>query len=453
MKKTFNFFNKSLLIFLLSYFDVAISIFEVKLNRTGLSYFVHLDIGSQIYNAIIDTGNPFLTAINNSNFHSVTETETYCLTLWEDGTYVYFDAGSSSKNCVQTVDEISLGNVNVSGTYTIATRWNADNPYLHNWNQTNLADIGLSYTSSSNGKYELSVFENIVLSSTQQPLTDYQTLSPIINSTNSTSFGLDFKDEDEEKDGSGSTMQIGYVQERYKDSLVWYYQPTDLPDYHRILIENFNLCGVNLMSNWSTVWPVLIDTGSACLTLPSEFYDTLIAYTNTSSVHQLSSLPSLSFTISGALSHTPLLIPIKNLIINSSFIIDESGAPSITISDPSRGAASSRLCILRGSAIMGSSDIFSVPNIVFGSLALRSLYFAADFSIGSVGLSNKPIDATSRGHAFDTASDNGYCAQKTVCIGESTFSSPSNKCHPPQCRKYSFVDVDESTQTCKMIVR
>ena len=106
-------------------------------------------------------------------------------------------------------------------------------------------------------------------------------------------FGLDF-----DSDGN-SSMQMGGVKKEYSSSLEWYYQATRLvtysfnqlsmsnnhhygfyskPQYHQVFVENITYCGNSLLSSYSNNWPVIVDTGSVCMSLPSEFYDTFMAW-------------------------------------------------------------------------------------------------------------------------------------------------------------------------------
>jgi hypothetical protein len=37
-------------------------------------------------------------------------------------------------------------------------------------------------------------------------------------------------------------------------------------------VFNLQLCGVSVFSNRSGMWPAIVDTGAACLSLPNEFF-------------------------------------------------------------------------------------------------------------------------------------------------------------------------------------
>ena len=111
-------------------------------------------------------------------------------------------------------------------------------------------------------------------------------------------FGLDFNE-----GPSGSTMQLGGVKEQYSKSLQWFYQPSSFPSNHVFFLENITFCGNSLLSNYSNNWPVVVDSGSVCMSLPSEFYDTFLAWLDNStviSIKDLDTLPAISFQLAAS---------------------------------------------------------------------------------------------------------------------------------------------------------
>ena len=85
------------------------------------------------------------------------------------------------------------------------------------------------------------------------------------------------------------------------------------------------------------------------------------------------------------------------------------------------------------------------PRIVLGSMALRSLYFAAD-SLGKVsGLANK-LNSTQQEAYF--LNDVNKCDAVPECVGQQIYDYSSNSCQEPDCYDYFFVELDPSTHEC-----
>lgn len=423
----------------------TISQSTVDIYSAGFNYFADIEIGGKLFRAIIDTGDPSLTVIGNSSHftNDLVSKTTYCLFLYEDGTQIslakvgsrgqlYPYACSLHENIV-TLSETSKAFVN----YTLAPQLEIQNLRLHNWTHAD-GDIGLAYCDTTLGTCSLTAFQELIVNSTKM---QYQSAAPfpdstLINSSSPMLFGLDFNPP---YLSIKSSMQIGFVEEKYQQNISWYQQATVNPTYHTIFVQNLQFCGIDLMTNWSTNWPVLIDTGSVCVTLPFEIYTTFTAWLNTSSISSGNELPALTFQINGG-SET-LFIPLANLLINASFIETEIGAPLILV-----GNQQQRLCILQGSPINTQGSQLNTPLIVFGSLALRSLYFAADFSTGSVGFASKLTSAEAT--RYSSKDSHLQCQAKTVCKGDANFECDTNSCREPTCGHYFFVDVDKATQTC-----
>ena len=58
--------------------------------------------------------------------------------------------------------------------------------------------------------------------------------------------------------------------------MVWgQYQARDSPVTHNVFVHHFTACGAELYGNWSRSWETKVDTSSACLVLPREFFDTV----------------------------------------------------------------------------------------------------------------------------------------------------------------------------------
>ena len=415
----------------------------VYLNPSGYNYNANMNVQGDNVKAIIDTGNPFYTILNTSTIFVVNNTEaksSYCLYLLEDGTMVSFaKANQNVMACSTHNGQVGFGNsTGVVANYTVAFQLQSQNRLLHNW-FSSTGDIGLAYCEINSELCALTVFQQLLINSTAGLYGTVETYpgSTILNSSKPLHFGLDLNGPDII---SGSTLQLGLVSSAYSKNLSWFQQATVQPAYHTFFLENFNFCGVNLLTNWSMTWPVIVDTGSVCLTLPAEIYDTFFAWLNSSAVSNAEDLPAFSFRVNGADSEQ-LYIPLSNLLLNSSDILTEPGAPKIFI-----GGQSDRLCVLKGSSIGSTSSNYNTPLIVFGTLTLRSLYFAADFSNGSMALASKLSDKQESTYANEASA---HCKSKVLCQGDQKFEYSTNTCTEPSCAHYFFVYVDETTNKCQ----
>ena len=81
--------------------------------------------------------------------------------------------------------------------------------------------------------------------------------------------------------GRGGELHLGAPAPRFARSLRWSEAfPLSRPGRRRHEFPMFHLgaCGVDLFSNYSSHWPAVVDTGAACLTLPGEFFDMVMAW-------------------------------------------------------------------------------------------------------------------------------------------------------------------------------
>ena len=95
-------------------------------------------------------------------------------------------------------------------------------------------------------------------------------------------FALDFNADDGDAAlpaGGASALHLGGVDPRWAPSLQWS-ESRSHPgaNYHQFSLYAPSLCGVPLLSNRSTFWSAIVDTGAACLTAPAEFFDVLMAW-------------------------------------------------------------------------------------------------------------------------------------------------------------------------------
>ena len=451
---------------------------SVNLYKAGYNYYTKLDIknntGFKTYNTIIDTGNPssinpsslyIIQHFNHSYNYSATASGSPCYGLLEDTYYainflgmVPYNQPSSNYRCPNNKGLVSFTGTNTDTninniTYRIYSKFQTPTNNLYNWSQVN-GDMGLAYCNSGTGSagnscqmsYFQSVLNNTKTYLNQIVLFGNKTYFPnYYNVSKPLVFALDFK----HLTSDNSTMQLGYLQNQYSSSISWTPPLYSSPQYHQFSIKELSLCGINILGNWSKTWPVLIDTGSTCLSLPQEMYDSVAGWIrtnlNTKDTTTTTRLPGFSFRLSDGSSKSQLLyIPLGNLILNNNTIITSiNGGPKVNLNGGFK-----QLCIIRGKPITtGRSDgTLNIPAIVFGTLTLQSLYFAADFTTGHIGLASKVSNTAINDMTSPEA--NNVCQNPTVCKGDQKYVSTYNRCISPSCSHYVFMTVDTSTQTC-----
>ena len=293
--------------------------------------------------------------------------------------------------------------------------------------------MGLSYSSNN----EQTTFQKLVYQSTA---TDSSSLI----------FGLDFRssnDSDSDKyiDGlTTSTMQMGDVKKEFADSIMWTYTASSSSILHQFFLEGFHFCENALSGNYSMNWRVVVDTGSSCLELPAEFYDSFESWFDNSTIfNDRDDLPAFSFNVSVDGSDR-YYIPLGDLLVTASSIDQEDGAPYVQIANQKEQM---RVCVLRGSPIKEGNTIYSSPPVItFGSLVLQSLYFSGDYASQRVGIANKLSDAYRR--RLDKNNQEG-CYSRSVCIEDQIFVPSDNYCRDFSCDKYSFVESGGDTNACQ----
>jgi len=229
--------------------------------------------------------------------------------------------------------------------------------------------------------------------------------------------------------------------------------------FHSFEIYDMSLCGANLLSNYSSHWTAMVDTGASCLSLPEEFFQMVTAwvpalecvservqgYDNTECKDSLCSefnnlticylaegasaddLPVLSFRLSEKGSE--LHLPLSGLIVNDR----PSGRPRVCVNP------ADSIAMFRREEI--KSFLF-FPKISFGTLALRNLHITFDMEATTVGLRNKVT--------YDVSTNAGLCAEPVSCIGAQSPYPAKNLCIDPPCEQVYFHVLDESRKTCRI---
>jgi hypothetical protein len=487
--------HQRLIVFLAFCAANAMSLFSVNLTSVAYNYAVSVNVGGVNLPLIVDTGNSRLTLLDwnsttinfdtsDPNVYSDLPVDVGCLTLWEDDSYVVYYNVSSSNNCRSASAAIVIPSdtggqtsqlMNV--TVTVATQFRTPNLRLHDWRDTG-GNIGLGYCGQGGCPKIYGDYGDLTVYGEENVMSPFRML--LYNVTGNTSrtgipqvLGLDFNAEDNAAVNSNfeytntSSMQLGGVLETYSSTMKWYQQPTNFPTYHTFMTTSLGVCGVNLLQSVkSYTWPVLVDTGSTCMKLPGEMYDSLSSWllgpNGDATFASGTDLPSLMFQMDDGLVQATwknnvdgaayasqeasdfLYVPLQALLINTSFFDTDSSVMNVTVGSETRS-----LCILKSYNALGADDtnpmINPPPSIVLGSLALRSLYFAADFDAVKVGFANKISSAAQQSHFSNDAS---LCKSKATCVGHQGYDYSTNTCVDPDCDDYFFVELDPDSRSC-----
>lgn len=433
---------------------------NIELYAQGYNYIANFTVSNNgNITLIIDTGNPNLTVLKTeSNGVKIPKKDAIisaltnqvingtCTALMEDyNTFILFGYYSgyvfrSEYECPLYNSDITIvGKTSSSSSsaiasnvnYTISSYITIDgNDVLHDWYGAK-GDIGLAY--SGNQPEELTAFQTVLMDVTGNSSSIFgldlnsQTLSYVSASVLSTT--------------SGSSMQLGYIKdEYYTDSIVWQKQPTQYPDYHNILIQNLQVCEHSIFNGYGSNWQTIIDTGSVCLTLPSQIYDSLIGWVDLSGkIDSVDELPSISFDVTDNNNVTSTVyIPLSVLLIDDDAIANGEVTPTVHI----KNLSAQRLCIIKGASVAGSS---SYASIVFGTMMLHALYFAGDYNKYSTAIHTK----LSSSDIVEASSIVGKrCQAPVTCIGQQIYDSGTNTCLKPACVNYFFVKLEPSSQLC-----
>lgn len=426
---------------------------NVPLSPAGYNYYAPLTINNQPYRVIVDTGNSaplyveyIPTGLPIYNLSKILTPP--CFALSEDGFNLQFLTLAKNKTftCPNDFGKIRISGATTLGNYSVFFKFKAQNPTLNNWTAAD-GDIGLAYCGQG-VECEPTIFQSLLLNETTS-LTEYELfgntsyIAPVLNSTEPLVVGLDFQG------STGGLMQMGEIDPLYQENLVWAPIQTSTPLYQQVEIQDLHLCDINLFANWSYSWPTIVDTGSSCLSLPSEMFNSFVDWYNNSEVNSASELPAFSFSLSDVSSPSQqrvnqFYIPFESLLLPNSTHIGPTGGPSVTVA-----GVKYSLCVVRGGSITTNNldGSLSTPLITLGAMTLKSIYFTADYASGHVGFASK-LTAQQQ-QFYGSSASYSKCYPPATCIGQQKYVYNYNKCTVPSCSHYFFTTVDTSTQTCK----
>ena len=218
--------------------------------------------------------------------------------------------------------------------------------------------------------------------------------------------------------------------------------------YYRFHLYNLNFCNISIASNISTSWPVLLDSGAACLMLPSQLFDNVIAWLGDT----ISEFGKDVYILNtNTINHLPILSFQLKQKLNGHFINQKLYVPLSSLMYQRNKWMPPELCILKSSAetsntINGLTFMHS-QKIVFGSMVMKNFFFGIDMSNGRIALSNtkaamKIVHESNRLNIVQ-------CSKIETCIGQQTYFPPSNKCIAPNCNRFLFKAYNSVTSTCE----
>ena len=414
-------------------------VLSVNLTSYAFNYLMPVRLSdNKVRSVVLDTGNAQLTIVNyalkidNKTTRAIADQP--CLMLTEDYQGIQFwRSVRQSASCSGYRGPVSISSARATVNFTVANNVTVDNPKLHPWTDPRhvAGDMGLAYV-------------NILMGPSAPSSSAFRQI--LANETGNTTlysqiFGLDLRAKNDSR-GVAGDMQMGGTKAKYSDKLAWAQQATDNPIYHEAFLSDLSVCGVSLLGRLGSSWPMLVDTGFVCVGLPGAIYDTLLAWLNLADIPNTKSLPALSFRVDGGggsgSGSNVMYIPLASLLLKEAYLnATVAGAPAIRV-----GSVPYRLCILRGDEVNNAP----APRITLGTLALHSLYFAADFSAHRVGLASKLDPGDELDHLYK---DHDRCLKPVACIGAQTFVVETNSCRSPPCSSYFFSYLDIDSQTCQ----
>jgi len=346
---------------------------------------------------------------------------------------------------------------------------------LYSWNTLTDVDgiIGLSYdqlslTAANDRNRSVSPFHSLLSTVSDETIGDF--------------FSLDY---------FNNRLLLGGIDETWRDSLLWSYPAAiTLNSYHSFLLWDLSVCGVNLQSQLlnSNIQPLsaIIDTGSTCLSLPAELFDSLITWipvtcsdspdglqpsdeqvinnktniyggANNDPESRLGSASNSNININPHIRYcwlatdlTTISLPSITFRLSASNInyADNDGRQPqkiiISLNDllSSTQKSSSllqpqRLCLVRTDTINSPGNFIS-----FGSRVLTSIITVYSLATHQIGMMNYP--ATIR-----TPSNNS-CIVPIKCVGQQSHNKVYNFCVEPNCSDYYFFTLNKSTHSCQL---
>jgi hypothetical protein len=216
--------------------------------------------------------------------------------------------------------------------------------------------------------------------------------------------------------------------------------PSDLIPDHLFQMHEPELCGISLLSNYSSHWPAVVAPDVPCLYLPRDVHEmvkgwaraTCTPLTDGSRYDEQCYLGGSPGGAGGGLeaAEVPPL----------SFRLTATG-PRLSVS--LRG-----VCIRRHRYSTADLDMSITPQyIVLGTEILTQLLVALDFAERRVGLAMREPRAADAPLA---APGTHGCAAAAQCEGAQGYYAPSNRCVDPPCSASYFHTVDPEYHTCHL---
>eukprot|EP00916_Digyalum_oweni_P027523 GHVL01045023.1.p1 GENE.GHVL01045023.1~~GHVL01045023.1.p1 ORF type:complete len:549 (+),score=112.21 GHVL01045023.1:52-1698(+) len=266
----------------------------------------------------------------------------------------------------------------------------------------------------------------------------------------------------------GGSIDIGDIQNIYKnDTIIWSLKRPSFDDYNNglywLFIFNLKICKANVLQTDTSNWISVLDSGSACLGLPSWLYQRIVnswisphalmcpTYKDATKVHEQPGEDSLCRVKDGYLGKLPVItfeLEEHDIEENTQETLELRLDDLVYYNDKKEAI----LCVAELPPVRSKSGRDEVleagvdplrERIVFGSLVIRSFYTIIDKNKNKVGLIQKQNNALK-----DNKNVLETCRERMKCVGAQKYAENRNVCDDPPCSDWKFKKVDPITKQC-----
>lgn len=244
---------------------------------------------------------------------------------------------------------------------------------------------------------------------------------------------------------TGNKVDIGGIDAAYASELLWAEQ-NSIDDYgfHRAIVYHMTVCDVPIFAKRTSQWAAIIDTGSSCLGLPTEFFDVVATWSDLTCTtlnngrnekEQIcyieaaftGTLPTIAFYLEEGDSD-PLYIPLSSLLLDAETV---------------NGESVQRLCIVEGRGFEESQFTDAYKTITFGTKVVESLYTVLHGGSNQVAFAQRNV--------IDATELNDGCAAPVTCESYQVYDLSSNACSDAPCSDYLFYELNKDTFKCQFV--
>uniref|UniRef100_A0A7S1PH32 Peptidase A1 domain-containing protein n=1 Tax=Percolomonas cosmopolitus TaxID=63605 RepID=A0A7S1PH32_9EUKA len=212
-------------------------------------------------------------------------------------------------------------------------------------------------------------------------------------------------------------------------------QQYELDLYFYSTVFNMRFCGAYLFSNYSSFWPLSINTHIEGIALPEPFYRMIMTWldvqdgqsVNVNTWTDNSPLPAISFQLSPYEAGPSLVIPLGDLVD-----LQHNGTLHVYKHEDIY-------------AYSGMNIKSEYPSIQVGTRFLERYLVIVDMERRRTGFLEKIPP-----HNADMQPGSGMCAKKVECHKLQTYYESTNSCLEPACFYYGIQLVNSQTHQCEI---